>query len=141
MEQYLEFASNNPILIAALVAIMALIVYTETKRQSRKNESLPPPQAVRRINEEGSLVLDVRENSEVKSGRIKGAKHIPLKELKPRLQELSKYKDKSVVVYCRSGNRSAQACDVLTSNEFEKVVNLQGGVMAWQAASLPLSKK
>jgi len=141
MEQYLEFAGNNPILIAALVAIMAMIVYTETKRLSRKYESLPPPQAVRRINEEGSLVLDVRENSEVKSGRIKGAKHIPLKELKTRLQELSKYKDKSVVVYCRSGNRSAQACDVLTSNEFEKVVNLQGGVMAWQAASLPLSKK
>ncbi|MFN2349819.1 MAG: rhodanese-like domain-containing protein [Thioalkalivibrio sp.] len=141
MEQYLEFASNNPILIAALVAIMAMIVYTETKRLSRKYESLPPPQAVRRINEEGSLVLDVRDNSEVKSGRIKGAKHIPLKELKTRLHELSKYKDKPVVVYCRSGNRSAQACDVLTSNEFEKVVNLQGGVMAWQAASLPLSKK
>jgi len=141
MEQYLEFASNNPILIAALVAIMVMIVYTETKRLSRKYESLPPPQAVRRINEEGSLVLDVRENSEVNSGRIKGAKHIPLKELKTRLHELSKYKDKSVVVYCRSGNRSAQACDVLTSNEFEKVVNLQGGVMAWQAASLPLSKK
>ncbi|HSP00378.1 MAG TPA: rhodanese-like domain-containing protein [Thioalkalivibrio sp.] len=141
MEQYLEFASNNPILIAALVAIMAMIVYTETKRLSRKDESLPPTQAVRRINEDGSLVLDVRENSELSSGRIKGAKHIPLKELKTRLHELSKYKDKSVVVYCRSGNRSAQACDVLTSNEFEKVVNLQGGVMAWQAASLPLSKK
>jgi rhodanese-related sulfurtransferase len=141
MEQILEFSRNNPILIIALLAIMGMIVFTETKRLSRRYQSLAPAQAVRSMNEEGSLILDVRENAEVRSGRIKGAKHIPLKELKTRLNELSKYKDKSVVVYCRSGNRSAQACDILTNNEFEKVVNLQGGIMAWQASNMPVSKK
>jgi rhodanese-related sulfurtransferase len=72
---------------------------------------------------------------------IEGAKHIPLSALKQRLSELDPSRERDIVAYCRSGNRSAQACKLLLKNEFKKVHNLQGGVMAWESASLPLKKK
>lgn len=141
MEQYQEFVANNPVLFVALAVLLATITFLEIKRVTRRYQLLGPSDVVRMMNREDSLVLDVRDDSEVRQGRIKGARHIPLKELKDRLGELQKYRDKTVVVYCRTGNRSAQACELLSRQGFETVVNLQGGVVAWQNANLPLAKK
>jgi rhodanese-related sulfurtransferase len=141
MEQYQEFVANNPILFVALAVILATITFIEFKRLTRKYQVLGPNDVVRVLNKEDGLVLDIREDSEVRQGRIKGARHIPQKELKDRLGELQKYRDKPVVVYCRTGNRSAQASELLTAHGFTNVINLHGGVVAWQNANLPLSKK
>jgi rhodanese-related sulfurtransferase len=141
MEQYQEFVANNPVLFVALAVLLATITFLEFKRLTRKYQALGPSDVVRVLNKEDGLVLDVRDDSEVRQGRIKGARHIPLKELKDRMGELQKFRDKPVVVYCRTGNRSAQASEVLTGNGFTNVINLQGGVVAWQNANLPLSKK
>lgn len=141
MEQYQEFVANNPVLFVALAVLLATITFLEIKRVTRRYQLLGPSDVVRMMNREDSLVLDVRDDSEVRQGRIKGARHIPLKELKDRLGELQKYRDKTVVAYCRTGNRSAQACELLSRQGFETVVNLQGGVVAWQNANLPLAKK
>jgi rhodanese-related sulfurtransferase len=140
-ERLPEFLANHPLLTGALLAVIGLILYTELGRLTRKYRSLSPAEAVRVINQEGSLVLDVREDNEVASGRIAGAKHIPLGSLKKRIGDIEKYKDKPVVIYCRSGNRSATAAHQLTAAGFEDVVNLQGGIQAWQSANLPIKKK
>jgi rhodanese-related sulfurtransferase len=141
MEQYQEFVANNPVLFVALAVLLATITFLELKRLTRKYQALGPTDVVRLMNHEDTLVVDVRDDAEVRQGRIKGARHIPLKELKGRMNELDKHRGKTVVVYCRSGNRSAQACELLTRQGFEKVVNLHGGVNAWQSANLPISKK
>jgi rhodanese-related sulfurtransferase len=141
MEQYQEFVANNPVLFVALAVLLATITFVEFKRLTRKYAALGPNEVVRVLNQDDGLVLDVRDEAEVRQGRIKGARHIPLKELKNRMGELQKYRDKSVVVYCRTGNRSAQASEILCSNGFANVINLHGGVVAWQNANLPLSKK
>ena len=85
-------------------------------------------------------MLDVRESNEIKDGMISDAIHIPLSAVNKRLSELDKYKQDTVVVYCRSGNRSASVCRSLSGRGFEKVYNLSGGIMAWQDAHLPISK-
>ncbi|MFP4079417.1 MAG: rhodanese-like domain-containing protein [Ectothiorhodospira sp.] len=142
MDQYLEFMGNHPLLVGLLVAVTAAIVYTEFARLTRKYGVLGPSDAVQVMNREPTLVLDVRSDAEArKGGRINGARQIPLNRLKDRLSEIEKHKDKHVIVYCENGSRSAQACNTLTKQGFEKVSNLQGGINAWQAANLPLSKK
>lgn len=83
----------------------------------------------------------MREDNEIASGRISGAKHIPVGSLQKRMDDIAKYKDKPVVVYCRSGNRSAMAASQLTAAGFQDVVNLQGGIQAWQSAGMPIKKK
>ena len=97
-------------------------------------------EAVMLFNHEDALVLDVRENSEFTDGRIPKAKHIPLGQLKSRLNELEKFKGKPIVAVCRSGNRSGNACGILRKAGFENVHNLAGGMGAWQQAGLPREK-
>jgi len=97
-------------------------------------------EALQLINHKNALVLDVREESEYKSGHILNAKWIPLGKLAERAGELEKYREQSIVVVCRSGNRSASACSVLGKQGFTQAVNMAGGVMAWQKSNLPLEK-
>lgn len=141
MDQYLEFVGNNPVLFALLATVIALIVFTEFQRFTRKYKDLSPQEAVRTINQSDTIIVDVREAAELQSGRITNAKHIPMSSFKQRMTELNKHKNKHVIVYCQSGARSPQACRMLTKAEFSNVANLRGGIGAWQAASLPTSKK
>lgn len=141
LERLPEFLGNHPILTGALIAIVALILYTEFQRLTRKYRALPPAEAVRVMNQEGALVLDVREDNELSGGRIGGARHIPLGVLKKRVKDIERYKESPVLVYCRTGARSAVAASQLVAAGFTDVTNLKGGIQAWQSAGLPVKKK
>lgn len=74
-------------------------------------------------------LIDVRTDAEVDRGVITGAHHIPLHLLAARHGELDPAA--TLVVYCQSGARSAQACAWLSAQGFAEVSNLQGGILAW----------
>lgn len=139
-EQILEFSANHPILVLSFVALSGLILFIEFRNFTQKFSSIGPAGAISLINNENTVLLDVRESNEIKDGMISDAIHIPLSAVNKRLSELDKYKQDTVVVYCRSGNRSASVCRSLSGRGFEKVYNLSGGIMAWQDAHLPISK-
>ncbi|MCL6106926.1 MAG: rhodanese-like domain-containing protein [Actinobacteria bacterium] len=92
------------------------------------------------IKEKKALVVDVREASEFKAGRIPKAKHIPLRQVGKRIKELEKHKGRPIIVNCRSGRRSASASMLLSKNGFDNVYNLKGGIIAWNRANLKLEK-
>jgi rhodanese-related sulfurtransferase len=81
------------------------------------------------VGSNGQLI-DVREPKEVAAGTIDGAKNIPLGQLPDRLSELAS--DRRVVVLCRSGGRSTKAAEFLTASGFSDVVNLEGGMLAYE---------
>lgn len=83
-------------------------------------------------------LVDVREHAEFASGRIAGARLLPLGELQRRAAELDR--SRAVVCVCRSGKRSAQAMEKLASLGFARVRQLDGGLMAWEQAGFPLEK-
>jgi rhodanese-related sulfurtransferase len=97
--------------------------------------------ATQLINHKNALVLDVREESEFADGHVLNSKNVPLSKLKTRIGELEKYRERPIVVICRSGQRSASACILLGKQGFAQAYNLNGGVLAWQKASLPLEKR
>ena len=76
------------------------------------------------------IILDVRTEQEYKDGHIPGSILIPLQELENRLDELKK--DEKYLVVCRSGSRSAQASELLVSNGFKHITNMQGGMLNWK---------
>jgi rhodanese-related sulfurtransferase len=141
MNQYVEFIGNNPILFVMLAVILALIGWTEWRRFTRAYKEVSPVEAVQLINHDDALVLDVREDNEFKSGKINGAKHIPFSVLRQRIGELTKYRDRAIIISCGTGDRSPQASDILHKSEFQKIYSLKGGIAAWQNANLPLVKK
>ncbi len=137
MQQYIEFVGKNPMLFIILAVIVGMILWTELRRFTRGFKDLTPLQVVQMINHEDALLLDVREDAELNQGRITGARHIPLSVLKQRIEELNKFRDKPVITFCRSGNRSLQASSMLKKNQFEKVFHMKGGILAWENAQLP----
>jgi adenylyltransferase/sulfurtransferase len=80
-------------------------------------------------NGPGLRLLDVREPHELQISHLEGATLIPLGQLAARLSELDSAED--MVVFCKSGNRSARALELLVSAGFRKVKNLKGGINAW----------
>lgn len=141
MEQLIEFIGNHPFLFLAFGVVLGLLAWNLFGEQIQGIQSVPPQQATMLINHENGVVLDVREESEFSEGHILNAQHIPLGKLSDKLKQLETYRQKPIIVSCRSGNRSAQACSRLRQNGFEKVYNLKGGIIAWQNASLPLTKE
>jgi len=127
--------------MAAFVAISAMLMMSLFGQRLRGYLAASPAEATTLINREDAVVLDVRETNEFQNGHIVNSVHIPQGFLKDRLNELEKYKTKPIVIACRSGHRSGQACSLLKKNGYENIYNLSGGVMAWESANLPLQKK
>ncbi|MCB9284842.1 MAG: rhodanese-like domain-containing protein [Lewinellaceae bacterium] len=82
----------------------------------------------------GAVVLDVRTPAEVAEGTIQGAVNIDVKALDFQDKINALDKDKTYLVYCRSGRRSSAACQMMQNAGFKSLYNLQGGILAWQAA-------
>lgn len=78
-----------------------------------------------------TAILDVRTLGEFSSGKIRGARNLDIMSPGFYNQVANLSKDKTYLVYCRSGNRSGQACDVMASLGFEKLKNLSGGIARW----------
>lgn len=86
----------------------------------------------RRIGRPDVVVLDIRRAAERETGRVPGALHIPLGYLGERLDEPPP--ERTVVVHCESGGRSAIAAGVLRGHGVDRVVDFLGGIRAWREA-------
>lgn len=110
------------IIVIGALALLAAWYFMRPKDTARANEA-------RALVSAGAMLIDVRSPSEYASGHLEGAVNIPVSDLGGRLAKLGK-KDRSIVVYCRSGNRSGQAARLLTSAGFTKVFDL-GAMSNW----------
>lgn len=136
-----EFVGNHPVLVGGFILVLAAIVFTEWRRFTQHGTGVSPFGATRLINHEDAVLVDVREESEWRRGHIVNARHIPMGSLEGRLKELNKHKNRPIVLYCQTGDRSGRALKTLTNNGFDQVYNLSGGITAWQNESLPVTKK
>lgn len=92
------------------------------------------PHQVRRLIEEGAVVVDVREPAQWRAGHIRGSVNIPLADVLDRIDDLP---DGPIVTVCRSGPRSARAAEVLAAHGHQ-TYNLRGGLREWDYAGHPL---
>ncbi len=141
MEQFNEFVINNWYLWLALVVIVALLAHSFVGGGVSGVKKVDPTGATTLINNNSALVLDVRSEEEFAQGHIVNAAHVPLDALANPPKTLQKHKEKPVIVVCQTGSRSGRACRELRKQEFQSLFTLSGGIVAWQNASLPLSKK
>ncbi len=124
-------------LFVSTIVITVLTVFTAcAEKHTGQNNKIKniSAQEVNQLLEKKSdvVLLDVRTKAEYTGalGHIKGSVLIPLQELAERSSELLPYKDKRIIIYCRSGNRSQVAAKILMEQGFD-VVNMLGGMRAW----------
>lgn len=122
---------SNKIFWVSALALAALFGF----QQLQAAEGVDVKQA-QSMNKQGALLLDVREPDEYSAIHAPNAKLIPLGQLNSRLQEIASYKDKPIVVMCRSGRRSAQAVSLLRDAGYSQVSNVKGGILSWESEGL-----
>jgi rhodanese-related sulfurtransferase len=135
-----KFFQENILLIAVAFFSGAMLLWPYVRRVGG-GPSVSTTQATQLINREDALVVDVRDPGEYGAGHILGAKNVPLSKIEAGGAEIAaKRKDKPVIVYCDTGNRSAKAAAALRAQGYAKVLSLSGGLGAWQQAGLPVEK-
>ena len=138
MEQFIEFAGNHSILFGLVAVVSILLIVTLVLGNKGSVEATT---ATEMINHQDAIVVDVRPTADFAKGHIINAINIPMNGFKNQVATLEKHKDKPVIITCRSGAQSSQACSDLRKQGFEQVYNLRGGIMAWQTANLPIFRK
>jgi len=139
-EELLAFAGRNPMLSTALVGLTVALVATEIARLFRGYKSLKPAELTLLINNGGAVVLDLSASADFEKGHIAGSRNVMPSQANASHKLLANAKQSPVVLVCRSGVTSHSTAKALKKQGFEQVHVLEGGVMAWQAADLPLVK-
>jgi len=93
---------------------------------------------IAKSNNQDFVILDVRTAEEFDDAHIAGAMNVSHDEIEEKAAKLAAYKDKLVIVYCRSGRRAQSAEHDLLANGFKKLRHLEGDMQGWRAAKLPL---
>lgn len=116
--------------------LLVVVLYVRRRLQLRGLKTYSPMEAAERMGQPGSsIMLDVRTAGERERKSIKGSIHIPLHELGRRFGELEKHKNKEIICYCQSGNRSIAGAARLKKLGFA-VANMNGGIAEWNSSGL-----
>jgi rhodanese-related sulfurtransferase len=132
-----KFILDHILTVAIVVLSGGALLWPALSRGGRRATAL---QVTQLLNRGKTTVVDVRGLDEFAAGHLRDAKNIPLADLPNRIGELEKSKNRTVVVVCQSGVRSDKAVRQLAKAGFEDVYSLDGGLTAWQAAGLPVTR-
>jgi len=113
---------------------------TSASNTSGKIQSIDPEQFKKLLYLDEIQLVDVRTQEEFQAGHIKDALNIDIKQANFKSKLSSFDKNKPILVYCRSGKRSSDAAEILKEMGFTKIVSLEGGMIAWEEADLPINK-
>ncbi|NNG24133.1 rhodanese-like domain-containing protein [Telluria aromaticivorans] len=133
----MNFILDNIFVVAIAVVSGAALLWPALAPRGKRAS---PLQATQMINRGKTVVLDVRSSEEFAAGHVRDAKNIPLSDLGNRIGELDKSKGRTLIVVCQNGARADKAVRLLAAAGFEDAHALEGGLTAWTAAGLPVTK-
>jgi rhodanese-related sulfurtransferase len=139
MDRVLEYVSHHPWLAAATALVIAIIVAYELRARSESLVSVSPQELIRLMNQ-GALLLDLRPPEQYQAGHLNGARQMSSEQILSAADTLKKHKEKAVVVYDDSGSLGAAAVRQLAAQGFTRAFALRGGIAAWRADNLPLTR-
>ena len=139
MDRLLEYISHHPWYASGALIAAALVIVYELRARSENASAVSPQDLVRLMNQ-GALLIDLRPAEAFAAGHVAGARQMSGDQILEAGNTLKKQKEKVVVVYDDTGSVAASAVRQLTAQGFTKAFNLRGGITAWRAENLPLSK-
>ncbi|MBF7073805.1 rhodanese-like domain-containing protein [Glaciecola sp. MH2013] len=144
MDQIIEFAGSSTlitVLCVAWVALVVLIIYSYVGGMLSPIKELTTHEATLLMNKEDAVILDIRAANEFKAGHILSARQLKTEDIKEaNFTKLEKLKDKPIIVVCAMGVSAKKTASQMLKAGFDNVSVLKGGMGAWQAASLPVTK-
>jgi rhodanese-related sulfurtransferase len=139
MDRLVEYIGNHPYLAGLAVLAVVLVIGWELRARQSSFAAVSPQDVIRLMNQ-NALLLDLRPAEAFAAGHLAGARNLPPDQILKAGETLKKYKEKPLVVYDESGSLGASASRQLAAQGFTKAFNLRGGLTAWRAENLPVSK-
>jgi rhodanese-related sulfurtransferase len=141
MEQVLEFAGNNLLLVGGFIVVLGLLVWTELMRKIQGLAELTPAEAVPWINDPEAIIIDISPLADFNKGHIVNARHILPSRLATPDAEVQKLQDSKLLVVCKSGQTAISAAGNLRKMGAGDVAVLKGGMAAWRSDQFPVTTK
>ena len=138
MENIPEFIANHLFLFSLMIGILALLLWNIFGSSFSGIAELTPMEAIRKMNHEKAVLLDMRPVKDFAEGHILNSLNIPVEKLSDQQNELTRYKDRSLILCCKTETDSIPAARLLKQQGFDQLYCLKGGLQTWRSASLPL---
>ena len=139
MDRVLEYLSHHPWLSTATALVAALVFAFEMRARSDSKVTVSPQELIRLMNQ-GALVIDLRPQEQYQAGHLNGARPMSGEQILKAADTLKKHKEKPVVVYDANGALGGPAVRQLAAQGFTRAFALRGGLAAWRADNLPVSR-
>jgi len=139
MDRLLEYLQKHPFLAGLAVAMALAVLVFELRSRRSGYAALRPQEAIQLMNQ-GAQIYDLRDATGYAAGHINGAKHLDPGQQANAPDQLKRFKDRLLVVYCEDGSRSTALTRQLHASGFTKVFNLRGGLASWRTENLPLAR-
>lgn len=134
----LNFLLDQWLLVVMALVSGGMLLWPQLRSQAG-GRSITVAEAVRLINRERGVLIDVSEPSEFASAHANGSKNIPFGQIESS-KDLPSNKSLPIILVCPSGARAGRAAGLLRAKGYEKATSLAGGLSAWREANLPLDK-
>ena len=132
MPMAIQFAKNHTLMVAGWIGVFVATIYTFFKEAT---------EAVRLMNNEDAVVIDLRSIDEFKRGHIINSQQFVPTDIKNHnLGKLEQHKEVPVILTCATGFSSRSSAEILAKQGFSRVYSLREGIAGWNAANLPLVK-
>jgi len=129
----------NSVMPVLLVLAAPLVSFAQSPSEDDEGHLILPGEVADLVRRDSTIVfLDVRTPEEFhgETGHLSGALLIPIQDLEKRIGELEPYRNRKIIVYCRTGHRSTRGTELLLERGFD-ALNLKGGITRWRAEKFP----
>ncbi len=137
----LDFLVQNWYLILSLIIILAMLLLEPYLLKLSGINSVGPLGVTQLVNHKSAAVLDVCTSNEFNNAHIPDAINVPLSEISGQQENIKRYKEKPVIISCRSGSRAKSAAKKLSKLGYKELYILTGGNTAWEKENLPMTRK
>ena len=141
MQQYIEFATNHPILSAVWVVLFVMLISSLVKSRFSAIKQVNTTELTLQVNRQNAILVDIRNEADFNKGHITGARNVQMTAIeKQQLAGLEKHKAEPIIIICQAGVTAQKAAGSLLKQGFNSVSVLQGGMGSWSSANLPVVK-
>ncbi len=136
LAKFLEFITVHYVLSGTFILLLVLLIIQQSRNAGR---NISTRELTAMVNRDEAFILNIRPKKEFSTGHIAGSVNISNDQLKDKMVELDKHKDKTIIVVCASGLNAGAACAELKKAGFT-AARLSGGITGWRSENLPVVK-
>ena len=138
MTEVIDFLISEALLSTSTIILISLLIGSFLADNFRKYKIIDTNEAISLMDNKNLIIIDVRTEKERKKYHIAGDIHIPINQIKNKINVLDK--NKKILLYCNKGMLANNSARLLTRHQFTQVYSLKNGIQAWIKNNLPIIK-